>query len=169
MKTMTTTTQPQGEASSPDFELRIDGSACLMLMRDGEAIAVRPVPCFPWSEPGGMVSLRSTADGEEVAFLQDNQRLNGPSQEALWKALREARFTFAVRRILAVRDELELRVWEVETEQGFRKFQTKLDDWPRPVQGGASVIRDLAGDLYTVRDPESLDARSRRLFWAFNG
>jgi hypothetical protein len=29
------------------------------------------------------------------------------------------------------------------------------------------LIRDLAGDLYLVRNPATLDKRSREMFWAF--
>ncbi len=35
------------------------------------------------------------------------------------------------------------------------------------VPGGGIVIRDVAGDLYHVADPEKLDAKSRTWLWAF--
>ena len=47
------------------------------------------------------------------------------------------------------------------------RFQTRLDAWPRRVPGGGVLIRDVAGDLYYVADPESLDKRSRDLLWVF--
>jgi hypothetical protein len=74
-----------------------------------------------------------------------------------------------VTRILEVEEEVEIRTWKVETVQGHRSFQTRLDDWPCEVPGGGIVIRDVAGDLYHVADPEALDARSRRWLWAFVG
>jgi hypothetical protein len=46
-------------------------------------------------------------------------------------------------------------------------FQTRLDDWPRELPGGDILIRDVAGDLYHVPDPEALDQRSQELLWAF--
>jgi hypothetical protein len=35
------------------------------------------------------------------------------------------------------------------------------------VPGGGIVIRDVAGDLYHVAEPEKLDRRSRTWLWAF--
>ena len=34
------------------------------------------------------------------------------------------------------------------------------DEWPREMPDGALLIRDVAGDLYRVAEPRSLDARS---------
>jgi hypothetical protein len=62
---------------------------------------------------------------------------------------------------------VEIRSWKVETRQGPRSFQTRLDDWPMDVPGGGIVIRDVAGDLYHVAEPEKLDRRSRTWLWAF--
>jgi hypothetical protein len=69
--------------------------------------------------------------------------------------------------IVEVEEEVEIRTWKVETRQGPRTFQTKLDDWPLEVPGGGVVIRDVAGDLYHVSQPAEMDARSRTWLWAF--
>ena len=63
--------------------------------------------------------------------------------------------------------DIELRVWEVETKAGSRKFQTELDSWPEPITGGGWIIRDITGDLYRIPRPEELDQASRSLLWAF--
>jgi hypothetical protein len=41
------------------------------------------------------------------------------------------------------------------------------DEWPRDLPGGGLLVRDVVGDLYLLRDPEALDARSRKLVRAF--
>ena len=64
-------------------------------------------------------------------------------------------------------EEVEIRTWKVETRQGPRSFQTRLDDWPTEVPGGGIVIRDVSGDLYLVADPNGLDEGSRERLWAF--
>src|SRR5205809_76993 len=64
-------------------------------------------------------------------------------------------------------EEVEIRRWRVETQQGPRTFQTRLDDWPRTLPHGGLLIRDLAGDLYHLVAPERLDRESRELLWAF--
>ena len=146
------------------LERRTDGQ--LWALTDGTEQSVRVHRCFPWSEPGRFISLRD-AENQEVAIVRDLNDLSPESREALEGALLEAGFVLKVTRILDVDEEVEIRSWEVETEQGTRSFQTKLDDWPMQVPGGGIVIRDVAGDLYHVADPEALDEKSRRWLWAF--
>jgi len=134
--------------------------------RDGELRAVWVRRCFPWSEPTRYVSLLDH-DRNEFALVPDVGALEPGSREALEDALAEAGFVLQVERIRSVDEEVEIRVWEVDTRQGPRTFQTRLDDWPREVPGGGYVIRDVAGDLYHVAAPQKLDDRSRRLLWAY--
>jgi len=89
------------------------------------------------------------------------------SVRALEMALAVAGFVFEVTRVLEIDEEVEIRHWRVETQQGPRTFQTRLDDWPRTLPHGGLLIRDLAGDLYHLDAPERLDRESRELLWAF--
>jgi len=138
----------------------------LMASRDGEARAVTVRQAFPWSNPGRFLSLRDDED-EEFALVEDIGRLDPASQGALEEALVVAGFVLAVTRVADIREEVEVRHWQVETRQGPRTFQTRLDDWPRVLPHGGLLIRDVAGDLYHVAEPDALDAGSRDLLWAF--
>lgn len=51
--------------------------------------------------------------------------------------------------------------------QGKRTFQTRLDEWPTQPSRGGIVIKDVAGDLYHLADPDGMDDRSRKWLWAF--
>lgn len=141
---------------------------------DGRLVAVlgeRTVPvklrqCFPWTEPTRHVSLRDN-DDKEVAVVDDPATLDAESRHALEAALAEAGFVLEVTRVVDIEEEIEIRQWTVETVQGNRSFQTHLDDWPRVLPSGGLLIRDVAGDLYRLADPERLDRRSRDLLWAF--
>jgi hypothetical protein len=148
------------------LEWRADGQ--LWLRSSGREEPVRVHRCFPWSEPGRFISLRN-AENKEVAMVSDLRKLSPGSREALEAALLEAGFVLRIRQILRVDEEVEIRTWQVVTEQGPRSFQTKLDDWPVEVPGGGIVIRDVSGDLYHVPDPEGMDERSRGWLWAFVG
>jgi hypothetical protein len=54
----------------------------------------------------------------------------------------------------------------VDTLQGPRSFQTKRDEWPQEMPNGGLLIRDVAGDLFFIRDVGGLDDESRkRLAW----
>ena len=150
-----------------NLQLKTDVSGRLLLVRDQEQVSARPVPCFPWSSATAFVSLRNDQN-EEIGFILDPDKLDEGSRRALFIALDQAGFVFEIERMLSIEDEYELRTWKVDTKQGPRIFQTKLDDWPRPIPGGGMLIRDLAGDLYIVRNAHKLDRHSRALFQAFS-
>ena len=134
---------------------------------EGEAaLAVVVRRCFPWSEPSRYISLRDEHH-REVAMVRDPLELAPPARDALLEAMAEAGFLFEVTRILDIDEEVEIRHWKAETRQGPRTFQTRLDDWPRALPGTGFLIRDVAGDLYRLPSPETMDKRSRELLWAF--
>jgi hypothetical protein len=131
-----------------------------------EARAVRVCRLFPWSEPREWVSLRD-ADDEELALVRAPAELDPESRGALEISLAEAGFVMEIEAILSVEEEIEIRTFEVRTAQGPRSFQTERDEWPRQLGTGGLLIRDVAGDLYAVREPEKLDPVSRKLLWVF--
>lgn len=163
-----------GEEPSPEpgrhaglrLERRRDGQ--LWAVRDDEERPVRVRRLFPWSEEDRHVSLRDAAN-REFALVGPEDALDEASRRTLEEATVEAGFVLEVTRVLELEEEIEIRVWTVETRQGPRTFQTHLDDWPRDVPGGGLLIRDVAGDLYHVPRPEAMDGRSRDLLWAFVG
>lgn len=148
------------------LERRIDGQ--LWATRGEEERAVRVHRLFPWSEAARLVSLRDAAN-REFALVGPGDRLDESSRKTLDEAVVSAGFVLEVVRVVAIDAEIEIRVWSVETRQGPRRFQTPLDEWPREMPGGGLLVRDVAGDLYRIPDPERLDARSRELLWAFVG
>lgn len=157
---------------SEDFEnrnglfLERRGDGRLWATTNGAKHPVQVHRCFPWSDPDQFLSLRGP-ENQEVAMVTHLDDLNKESRAALSEALVEAGFVLRVLSIHEVEEEVEIRTWQVETEQGPRSFQTKLDDWPWEVPGGGIVIRDVSGDLYHVAAPEAMDEKSRKWLWAF--
>jgi hypothetical protein len=149
-----------------ELSLRTSPDGRLLADLGAKWVPVRLRQCFPWSEPGRHVSLRDDGD-EEVALVNDPAALPPESRRALERALAEAGFVLEVTRVLEIEEEVEIRQWTVETKHGKRSFQTHLDDWPRALPMGGLLIRDVAGDLYRLPPPQTLDARSRELLWAF--
>ncbi|HEX9892770.1 MAG TPA: DUF1854 domain-containing protein [Gemmatimonadales bacterium] len=148
----------------PTLQLGTDGRLWVGSGAEARAVAVRR--CFPWSEPDRFISLRDE-ENREVVLVRDPAELDRESRQALETALAAAGFVLTVTKVISVEEEIEIRHWQVETAQGPRSFQTRLDDWPRTLPGGGVLIRDVAGDLYHVAAPEGLDHRSRELLWAF--
>ena len=157
---------PEPREEADELDLRSVGDSRLVVVRDGEAIAVRLRQCFPWSEPHRHLSLRDARD-REVALVEDPSTLNPESRQALERALVIAGFVLEVTRVLSIDEEVEIRQWTVVTVQGPRSFQTHLDDWPRVLPGAGLLIRDVGGDLYRFSNPAAMDRRSRELLWAF--
>jgi hypothetical protein len=155
------------KSESDELELRlargIDGQ--LLARTGGRSRPVWVRRCFPWTAPARFVSLRD-ADEEEVALVRDLSDLDADSQRALEGSLVEAGFVLEVEGVESIDDEIEIRTFHVRTRQGKRRFQTLRDEWPRPLPGGGILLRDVAGDLYLVRDPQALDRKSRDRLWA---
>jgi hypothetical protein len=158
------TRQQQPQPDRLEIRRRVDGQ--LWATWDGRSARVIVRRCFPWSEPGQFVSLR-TADRQEFALIREVADLDFVSRSYLEEALAQAGFVLAIERILDIDEEVEIRTWQVVTKQGARRFQTRLDDWPREVPGGGLLIRDVAGDLYHIADAHALDKKSQQLLWAF--
>ncbi len=151
---------------SPELTLAHGSDGFLVATRHGTSRSVRVRLTFPWSEPTRLVSLRDD-DDTEFALVRDAADLDPASRAALEQALEQAGFVFGITQVLAVDEEVEVRHWRVTTRQGERRFQTRLDDWPRTLPAGGLLIRDVGGDLYHIPEPEELDNRSRDLLWAF--
>ncbi len=156
----------RAEGETLRLERRVDGQ--LWAVRGDVEDAVRVRRLFPWSGEDRHVSLRD-ASNREVALVGPTEPLDDESRRTLDEAIVSAGFVLEVIRVIAVEEEIEIRVWRVDTRQGPRAFQTPLDDWPREMADGGLLIRDVAGDLYRIGAPESLDPRSRQLLWAFTG
>jgi uncharacterized protein DUF1854 len=148
------------------LSLEIDESGQLFVFADESPVAVRVGQCFPWSEPHRHLSLRDASD-HEVAMVEDPATLHEASRAALERALGIAGFVLEVTRVVDIEEEVEIRQWSVETTSGPRSFQTHLDEWPRVLPGGGLLVRDVAGDLYKLGAPHTLDRQSRDLMWAF--
>jgi hypothetical protein len=110
------------------LEQRRDGRLWALLAERAAPVKLRR--CFPWTFPERYISLQ-TEDNVELAFVSDPKELSPASQAALSRALSEAGFVFLIRGVHSVKEDSELRCFEVETPQGRRAFQTALDQRSR--------------------------------------
>jgi len=148
-----------------------------------DGVAVRIAPCFPWSRAGRYISVRTGKD-KEVALISDLDELGDETRRLIEEALGEIGFVLEITRVESITTEVEVRNWKVQTRQGPFTFQTKLDEWPVPLHDGRCegsglgdadaspgtlVLRDVAGNLFLIPDPKTLDSQSRKLLWPFVG
>ena len=161
----TTEVSPEPAAADP-LVVRNGAGGRLFVAAGGVEVPVTLRQCFPWYEPRRYLSLRDAED-REVALVVDPADFEAASRAALEQALAEAGFVLEVTRVLSVEEEVEIRQWQVETKDGRRNFQTRLDEWPLALPMGGLLIRDVAGDLYRLADPAHMDRKSRAVLWAF--
>lgn len=157
-------TEDKDSGASIRLQRRPDG--CLLLVKDDQTVPVTAKFCFPWSQPGKYISLRDEHNHEQ-ALIERPEQLDDASRELLEDALVQAGFVFRVTRVDKLEHDFEIRVWKVQTEQGPYTFQTALDEWPRPIPSGGLLLRDIAGNLFVLPDPQQLDAKSRKVLWSF--
>ena len=157
---------PTTQRTEDGLRLERGADGRLVALQGGEPVVVRVCRCFPWSDPGKYLSLRDEKDNE-IALVGDVGELPASSRRLLEDAVAEAGFVLEIEAVEEVEEEVEIRNWKVRTRHGPRRFQTRLDDWPRRTPCGGLLIRDVADDLLYVRDPETLDEKSQELLWAF--
>ena len=146
------------------IEKRPDGR--LWTTVDGKDIAIQVKPCFPWSYPKKYISLRDDNDNE-IALIEDLSFLESHSRKLVEQAVTVTTFVMEIESVISHKEEFEVRSWEVQTKQGRRKFQTKRDSWPQALPNGGLLIRDIAGDLFHIPEPNNMDNRSRKLISPF--
>lgn len=155
--------------SPKPLQLASCGAGRLTAWHEGQdAVLVRPVKCFPLSEPRRYLSLRDDKN-DEFAFISDPAALDASSAAALVEAITAGSFTFAVTAIEEIKTDFELRVWKVDTAAGPRQFQTALDAWPRNVDDGGYLVEDVFGDLYRFPPLDQLDRDSAKRLWSMVG
>ena len=149
-------------------EIQRDSDGSLHIIREGKPVTVMLHPCFPWSATTRYISLREN-ENKEIYLINRLEDLDDASRQAVEASLAESTFMLEVTAIKQIKKEFDLRLWTVDTKQGPRRFQTKLEDWPRNLPDGGMVISDLSGDLYHIADPDGLDRKSARLLWSYRG
>lgn len=131
-----------------------------------EGLPVKISQCFPWSLPGRFISIRDEKD-TELALINHLDDLDPDSQSALETILKDTGFIFEITGIEQLDEDFEIRVWKVTTPHGPRRFQTRLGEFPRHLPDGGLLIRDVAGDLFHISDPKTLNETSKKLLWSF--
>ena len=148
------------------IERRDDGRLFARKDNGKESVEVQPRKCFPWTEPGHFISLR-TNEQEEFAIIEDVDSLDEQSRQAVEAGLSESAFVFEVTHVESITAEFEIRAWIVDTKQGSMKFQTKLDEWPSKTPEGDLIVRDISSNLYLIRQPQTMNEHSRKALWAY--
>ncbi len=146
-----------------NIELKKQRNGILALRYGEQWVEVFIKECFPWHSPGKYLSLRDK-DDNEVCLIEDlsSSSITDEVRNLIQEELDFSQFVLQISSIDKIEEDVELRRFLVQTEQGERVFQTKLETWPELLDSGEVLIEDLAGDLFRIKNVMELDEKSRK-------
>ena len=153
---------------APDVRFARNAEGRVILRRGGERLVVGNVlSAFPLTRPGRMVSIRDE-QGEEVGVLDDVHALDPESRHILLDELERSYFMPRITDIVAVKEDLGVVSWEVETNRGPRTFDVRrVRQNVRRMGLRRLVIKDVDGNRYEIRDWQELPSAAQRLIQVY--
>ena len=143
---------------APDDTLRvtIEGDRC---GRNAQVLRA-----FPLSSPDEYIVLRDGA-GKELGVVEKLSDVKAEQRELLMDALDKQYFLPRVLKIHSLYERFGSAVWDVETDRGPIKINTKsLVDALTEMGDGRYLLRDSEDNRYEIREVEKMDELSQRLF-----
>ena len=144
--------------TAPDETLRavIEGDRC------GRNVQV--LRAFPLSSPDEHIVLRDGAN-KELGIIEKLSEVAEPHRTLLQQALSKQYFLPRVLKINALTERFGSAVWDVETDRGPIKINTKsLIDALTEMGDGRFLLRDTEDNRYEIREVEKMDKNSRQMF-----
>jgi hypothetical protein len=148
---------------SDTFELKTDEHGKLVLKRPGkdDVVDVRLRRSFPWSNPDGFISVRSSG-GHEVMLIESTADLPEAARGIVERSLESSVFTPRITRV----DDIDVRFghqeWKVQTDRGPVEFRVQEREDIRFHPDGRYSLKDADGMIYELPRRDELDEHSRR-------
>lgn len=141
-----------------------DPDGRVLMHRAGTTTPVGAVmSAFPLTRPARMVSLRDE-EGAEIGLLEDVRQLDPDSQRVIREELERSYFMPRITDVFDIREELNVVIWEVETNRGPRKFEVRhVRQNVRRMGRRRLVIKDVDGNRYEIRDWIKLPPLAQKL------
>ena len=143
------------------FRVTPDDSRVRMLYKDERCYReVRIARALPLSDPGHYIGLRDGED-KEIGMLRDLSGLDRESVGIVEEELAKRYFLPKVLKVLKVKDQFGIVVWDVETDYGKRRFTVRnMRDNTVQLSSGRVLMTDTDGNRFEFPDLERLDPRS---------
>lgn len=122
--------------------------------------------CFPLSS-GNNYLLINNEKGEQINFIENLNELSKQEVADITNYLKIIKYRIYIEKIFSIKESNDLRHWHIECENNKRIFQTHLYNWPNQNPNGSIIIIDLYNDFYIIKDANKLDAKSKKLLWAY--
>ena len=150
------------EPASGNVELSPLAPGELSLKLAGVLHVVRPVRCFPLTDPNEWIALADNK-GSEVAIVKALANLSPAWRQLIEEALRKREFLPVITRIHGIEVESAHSEWHISTDRGDTQFSLGHDDHVRALSKARFVVTDSNGMRYLVYDINRLDTKSQRL------
>lgn len=145
---------------------RTEGGLLSATVNGREYKRVRPVRCFPFTNPSEYISLREGSGNEskEIGMLRNIDSLGAEAAALIKEQLDMMYFMPLIKRIKNIREEYGYSYWDVETDRGEARFTVTM--------GGNSInklsetrliINDLDGNRFEIRDTSKLTGKELKM------
>jgi hypothetical protein len=127
---------------------------------------VSVVRAFPIQTPDLGIAILD-ADGHELAWVEDLNRVSEPTQTLIRQALQAREFMPEILKIRSVSGYVTPCTWNIQTDRGDTELLLKGDENIRRVSSNTLLITDSFGIHYLIRDVMQLNRDSRKLLDRF--
>lgn len=155
---------------APSIRFAYDGENLTFTNSDGTfypCVSLRR--CFPLSanDTDILVRVPDTEEtrGNEIGMIENIERLEPGSKDAVLRELGLFYFVPLIQKILSIREEFGFLYWSVDTDRGKKEFimRDSITNSVRKVSEGRWLIIDINQTRFEVQNFDSLDSRSQKL------
>jgi hypothetical protein len=151
-----------------DFHLHRDAFGQLVFTAaDGtEHCEVAPARAFPITAAREGIALLSR-DGNELAWIPKLDELPQEIRLLVEEELEAREFMPEIQRVCSVTGYATPCTWRVETDRGTTDLLLKAEEDIRRLSGQSLLIVDARNIQFLIRNPQALDATSRKILDRF--
>ena len=151
-----------------DYQLHFNTFGQLVFTgADGEEhVNVEAVRAFPITAATEGIALM-TQDGHELAWIPSLDTLSEPLRTIVTDKLATSGFMPEILRVKSASSFSTPSTWQVETDRGNTRLILKTEEDIRLLATPTLLIMDSRGIQFLIRDPQALDANSRKILDRF--
>ena len=141
------------------------GLAEAVLPNTESHLRVRPVRCFPYSDPTHYAALVDTGDRPRtIGIIAEPSKLSADSEHVLSELLDRHYYCPEIRRVYWLKESRGLAHFQVKTDQGEKRLLIQgVRESTQEIRPGHFVLKDIHGVRYRIPDWSRLDRKSRRI------
>ena len=131
-----------------------------------EYVDVRLARAFPIIAPREGIALLSS-EGHELAWIDQLDELPAATRQLVEGELESREFMPEILRLREVSGYAMPCTWQVQTDRGDTALVLKAEEDIRRLSGTALLVVDSRGIQFLIRNPQALDATSRKFLDRF--